>query len=559
MKVATFVLPNKEVTTKSKHDLDNILETPYEKVMKILNKVTKYMINQKEIELSKQIQYVIYHIEGRSLYSYSPNADLGLKTEKEKEEVKLMLDSLNEYSEPASFLKQTNTRRKSIFIQAAEVNKGDIKRPTGRFKTVISNINNESRNNGFMKKITEKISELSEVEQLNTPISQNSRMLEYSNHFDEIGCHIDYESRYSQVFTKDFSILDFYDQYKAESYCLLGRIIYKDLDLVPLIDSTKLNNFLNAIRKGYNEAPHYHNEMHSIDVCHTIFSYITHAYNFEDLLKFTKLEVLALITAAICHDIGHPGFNNNFHINSLSSFAVTYNDKSVLESYHASESTRILLISENNILGKLEKVEFKNFRRHFIDSILSTDMMFHTRINSVIKSKLGSLGIIKGTNLYKLVPDDESQAFEVHQEILNFLLHTADISHNSKKFSISYKWTLRLYDEFWNQGDTEKKSDLPISFLCDRSSADIPKAQIGFIKGIIQPSFEILIDMFPSLDYLMDNINSNLEEWSKLVEQKEVVSKAMQDLVGSTKSKTSKKITFNTHFTVINLDESIEN
>lgn len=278
----------------------------------------------------------------------------------------------------------------------------------------------------------------------------------------------------------------------------------------------------------------------------------------EEILKFTKLDILALMTAGICHDLGHPGFNNNFHINSLSSYAVTYNDKSVLESYHASESTKILLLPENNILCNMEKSDFKNFRRHFVESILSTDMMFHTRLNSVIKSKLASNGISKGKNLEKLVPDDEAQAFEVHQDILNFLLHTADISHNSKKFNVSYLWTLRLYEEFWNQGDTEKLSGLPISFLCDRSTSDIPKSQNGFIKGIIQPSFEILIDMFPSLDILMKNIHNNLEEWNKLAEQKEALNKALLEIASSTKSKTSKKITFNTHFNIINLDESIE-
>lgn len=38
------------------------------------------------------------------------------------------------------------------------------------------------------------------------------------------------------------------------------------------------------------------------------------------------------------------------------------------------------------------------------------------------------------------------------------------------------KWVDLLMEEFWNQGDKEKQQNLlPVSFLCDRDDADLPK------------------------------------------------------------------------------------
>ena len=48
---------------------------------------------------------------------------------------------------------------------------------------------------------------------------------------------------------------------------------------------------------------------------------------------------------------------------------------------------------------------------------------------------------------------------EEQQNIMNFLLHTADISHCSKDFNISFKWTNLLNEEFWREGDEEKDDE----------------------------------------------------------------------------------------------------
>ena len=50
---------------------------------------------------------------------------------------------------------------------------------------------------------------------------------------------------------------------------------------------------------------------------------------------FNHVEMLASLVGAVSHDVGHTGMNNNFEIAIGSDIAITYNDVSVLENFHA--------------------------------------------------------------------------------------------------------------------------------------------------------------------------------------------------------------------------------
>ena len=59
-----------------------------------------------------------------------------------------------------------------------------------------------------------------------------------------------------------------------------------------------------------------------------------------------------------------------------------------------------------------------------------------------------------------------------------------------------------------------------ISFLCDRNNVDVPSSQVGFLKGFILSTFDILVTMFPSLGFSLTNAKDNIKTWQKLAEQK---------------------------------------
>ena len=111
----------------------------------------------------------------------------------------------------------------------------------------------------------------------------------------------------------------------------------------------------------------------------------------------------------------------------------------------------------------------------------------------------------KKKHKFVLLSGNEKTKFDEQQSLLDYLIHSADLAHNTKPFNISIKWVELLTEENWLQGDKEKKENLPISFLCDREKFDIPNSQVGFIKGFVITTYEYLVAMFPSLKYTIEN------------------------------------------------------
>lgn len=82
------------------------------------------------------------------------------------------------------------------------------------------------------------------------------------------------------------------------------------------------------------------------------------------------------------------------------------------------------------------------------------------------------------------------------------VLHCADISHPAKEWDLHYRWTSQLLEEFFLQGDMEKKLGLPFSPLCDRNNTLIAESQIGwFFFYFFFNSPSLLCEMAYDSDY----------------------------------------------------------
>ena len=59
--------------------------------------------------------------------------------------------------------------------------------------------------------------------------------------------------------------------------------------------------------------------------------------------------------------------------------------------------------------------------------------------------------------------------------LLEFIVHSSDVSTQTRGFDTVVEWTKLLFEEFFHQGDIEKQEGLPVSFLCDRDTVRIPQ------------------------------------------------------------------------------------
>lgn len=70
--------------------------------------------------------------------------------------------------------------------------------------------------------------------------------------------------------------------------------------------------FIIDVANGYKDNP-YHSFLHAVDVTY-IVHWILDDLGLREELAFTTIEIVALLVAALTHDVLHPGMNNLFHV-----------------------------------------------------------------------------------------------------------------------------------------------------------------------------------------------------------------------------------------------------
>ena len=396
-----------------------------------------------------------------------------------------------------------------------------------------SNLSHDSNNFSIKKKSKllkindTKMKHAKIIQKVSKSFMQNSKsdekeIFEYDNLNKNSNIYIEhllkmYNYDMNQITDKSFNIFELKKIVGQMNVLpIIGGVIIEKFGLKndKIINVNKLEPFLNLVSSQYLPTTLYHNNMHGADVCQSVSLYFLNS-NAEKILQTTLLDLLSIIIASLGHDLGHPGLNNNFHINARTELALTYNDSSCLENYHCSKLFNILKKDEVNIFEVLNNNDFKDIRKRMISEILATDMFYHKKIIDTAQSKIKQ---IKPDKFEFLSTDKESIKSE-QQSILDFFIHTADLAHNSKLFKISLKWVELLSEEFWLQGDKEKSLGINVSYLCDRNKVNVPKDQVGFLNGVILPTFDILTQLFPGLNYTTENVMNNIKEWQKLADE----------------------------------------
>ncbi|XP_071037652.1 probable 3',5'-cyclic phosphodiesterase pde-5 isoform X2 [Parasteatoda tepidariorum] len=243
------------------------------------------------------------------------------------------------------------------------------------------------------------------------------------------------------------------------------------------IDQDSLMRFALTVRKNYRRVP-YHNWTHGFSVANSVYALL------KSNSSFKPLEELALYVACLCHDLDHRGKTNQFLVSFASPLASIYST-SVLEHHHFNMTVSILQQDGHNILSNLTSSEYKKVLYNIKNFILATDL------SSFFPNK-AKLSQIVESNLF----DWDSQD---HRLLLEALIMTAcDLCGSSKGWDQQKQIVEVIFEEFYNQGDVEKSQGMQPLPIMDRSkSGEQPDSQVGFLKGICIPCYELLHALIP--------------------------------------------------------------
>ena len=240
---------------------------------------------------------------------------------------------------------------------------------------------------------------------------------------------------------------------------------------------------------------------------------------FKELLQLNDLDLCALYISCISHDFRHPGVNNPFLANISNPIAIRYNDRNILESYHISQTFKLIRSSEQyNIFSLLNNDDYKTIRLRMIGLVLATDMVFHFKQFNFLKDLITKHQIAKGENRNKIT-EKVDKMFQLQQDLLEIVIHACDISNPTKPFDIYTFWADKVVEEFWLQGDKEKSLGLKVSMNCDRLTSTKAQVQVGFMDFIVGPFFTSFVEIFPELKFLTDNIQENTVIFKKIKEE----------------------------------------
>ena len=96
--------------------------------------------------------------------------------------------------------------------------------------------------------------------------------------------------------------------------------------------------------------------------------------------------------------------------------------------------------------------------------------------------------------------------------VLKMVIKCADIGNVTKGQSYATRWTDRVTQEFFEQGDAERSLGLPVTPMLDRHTASVPKLQIGFYNFIVKPMYEAM-DLLVPMEPLLTNLDEMYAYW----------------------------------------------
>lgn len=226
--------------------------------------------------------------------------------------------------------------------------------------------------------------------------------------------------------------------------------------------------------------------------------------------SFTKLlpgeELLAALVGPVIHDVGHPGLNNQFLASTGHELALRYNDRSPLENMHVALASHVMQQDGCRILDGMPQRARARFRKVLISTVLATDNAVHGKYLQRLQDRVAGGGLA--------VEEEEPRLV-----LLQNLLHAVDVSNPAKPARTARRWASALVEEFYLQGDEERRRGMPVTPMMDRSKPiPMEKFQAGFINAIVLPLFKSLAGVGGvNVSSALPHLHRNFAQWQRLI------------------------------------------
>lgn len=282
--------------------------------------------------------------------------------------------------------------------------------------------------------------------------------------------------------------------------------VFRKFDVASTLqcDNLTLKNWLMLIEANYRATNSYHNSTHAADVIQAAACLLQRLFS-KAVRSLGRLDEVAILISAACHDVDHPGKGSPFLIQTDDPIALLYNDESILESHHAAVTFLLTLNDMNaNIFKNLQRRTYRKLRRKIIDMVLGTEMTRHfEHLSNFVKTVV--------------VPDPRKYFTEdeLRGTIRRMLVKVADVSNPARPLRFSMEWARRISDEYIQQTDREKEMNLQVfNQNFDRNNCNIARSQVTFYEFIVLDLIKTWHE-FAEVPELLRNMKYNYSQWKR--------------------------------------------
>lgn len=284
------------------------------------------------------------------------------------------------------------------------------------------------------------------------------------------------------------------------------KLVFAFFDLLQIRQSILISNetlygFISILRDNYNVEI-----MHDWNHAKETAQFLIHVLvNGKLSSAFTAIEKFEMLVACLAHDAGY-----NRQETVEIPLSLLYGKKGEFGSHHASSLIQIVAKKQCNIFDCFDekdnnKKELNDVWENVIELVLATDMSVHFDLIDDIQ---------------KVVEVDQSfKKPENRILLMKLFIKMCDISALARPFEFANKGKNAVCEDFFNcNTDISRLTGIDGNSLKDIKNLDEEKKLFSFIISVCIPIFKCVTTVFPCLNYLYDQIKSNMEKWNLEIE-----------------------------------------